>query len=226
MAPDMPTPPPGDRFPVLWHFIYRIECTPAPHFKVFRNHLLALSTLLHTPGQIDGKAVRRQCNSIRDVYNELRHLKLWGTKDNEQRAFELLEAEILTAFPEPAPGGKLGRTLAIVGGGALAVTGATIVLPAIAVGGLGLLGFSAVGPVAGSIAATIQSVCYGGAVASGSAFALAQAAAMGGIAVGSAAEIVAGAFAVTAGAGLIGNALGGAEDRGEDDESPDGKDGH
>lgn len=40
------------------------------------------------------------------------------------------------------------------------------------------LGFSAVGPVAGSIAAGIQSVVYGGAVAKGSLFAAAQSAAM------------------------------------------------
>jgi len=85
----------------------------------------------------------------------------------------------------------------------VAVAGAAVVLPALAVGGLGLLGFSAVGPVAGSAAALIQSTFYGGAVASGSAFALAQAAAMGGIAVGSAAEVVAGAFALTAGVGVV-----------------------
>lgn len=48
-----------------------------------------------------------------------------------------------------------------------------------------------------------QSVFYGGAVASGSAFAIAQAAAMGGIAVGTTAQVVAGAFAVTAGVGLV-----------------------
>lgn len=46
------------------------------------------------------------------------------------------------------------------------------------VGVLSLVGFSSNGPVAGSIAAGIQSACYGGAVASGSAFAVAQKIAM------------------------------------------------
>ena len=39
---------------------------------------------------------------------------------------------------------------------------------------LGAVGFSAAGPVAGSIAAGIQSAVYGGAVAKGSLFACAQ----------------------------------------------------
>ncbi|KAI5121031.1 hypothetical protein M0805_008607 [Coniferiporia weirii] len=59
---------------------------------------------------------------------------------------------------------------------------ASIAGPAIIVGGLNLIGFSAVGPVAGSIAAGIQSVFYGGAVQAGSAFAFCQSAAMGGAA--------------------------------------------
>lgn len=43
---------------------------------------------------------------------------------------------------------------------------------------LGVIGFAVTGPVAGSIAATIQSVCYGGAVGAGSWFAMAQSVAM------------------------------------------------
>jgi len=43
---------------------------------------------------------------------------------------------------------------------------------------LGLIGFSPLGPVAGSIAAGIQATCYGGAVASGSVFAVLQSIAM------------------------------------------------
>lgn len=43
---------------------------------------------------------------------------------------------------------------------------------------LGIIGFAATGPVGGSIAAWAQSAFYGGAVASGSWFAAAQAAAM------------------------------------------------
>ncbi|KAG8917675.1 hypothetical protein FRC01_002294 [Tulasnella sp. 417] len=66
---------------------------------------------------------------------------------------------------------------------ALIVGGGAALAPAAAVAGLGLLGFSAAGPVAGSVAAGIQATFYGGAVGSGSLFALAQSAAMGGIAV-------------------------------------------
>ncbi|KAG8893996.1 hypothetical protein FRC01_013225 [Tulasnella sp. 417] len=80
---------------------------------------------------------------------------------------------------------------------ALVVGGTVAVAPALAVGGLGLLGFSAAGPVAGSIVAGIQSAVYGGAVASGSVFAGAQAAAMGGIAV-SAVQTVGGAIVYVA----------------------------
>ena len=43
---------------------------------------------------------------------------------------------------------------------------------------LGVIGFAATGPVAGSVAAGIQSVFYGGAVGAGSWFALCQSAAM------------------------------------------------
>ncbi len=48
----------------------------------------------------------------------------------------------------------------------------------LAVTGLGAIGFATTGPVAGSLAAIIQSTVYGGAVTSGSLFAMAQAAAM------------------------------------------------
>lgn len=81
--------------------------------------------------------------------------------------------------------------IALVAGGTVAVA------PALAVGGLGLLGFSAAGPVAGTVAAGIQSAVYGGTVASGSLFATAQAAAMGGIAV-SAVQTVGGALGYVA----------------------------
>ena len=43
---------------------------------------------------------------------------------------------------------------------------------------LGVIGFAVTGPVAGSLAAVIQSTVYGGSVAAGSWFAAAQAAAM------------------------------------------------
>lgn len=53
------------------------------------------------------------------------------------------------------------------------------------------------------MAAAIQSVFYGGAVSSGSLFALAQSAAMGGIAVGTATEVAAGAVALGTGATML-----------------------
>lgn len=43
---------------------------------------------------------------------------------------------------------------------------------------LGIIGFAATGPVGGSLAAIIQSTFYGGAVAAGSWFAVAQSVAM------------------------------------------------
>lgn len=80
---------------------------------------------------------------------------------------------------------------------ALVVGGTVAVAPALAIGGLGLLGFSAAGPVAGTVAAGVQSAVYGGAVGSGSLFAIAQGAAMGGIAV-SAVQTVGGALGYVA----------------------------
>ena len=51
-------------------------------------------------------------------------------------------------------------------------------LAGLAVTVLGVIGFAVAGPVGGSLAAYIQSVVYGGAVATGSWFAICQAAAM------------------------------------------------
>ncbi|KAG8971078.1 hypothetical protein FRC05_011544 [Tulasnella sp. 425] len=124
------------------------------------------------------------------------------------------------------------RAKRLLAAAALLTVGAIFVGPALAVGGLNLIGFSSVGPVAGknlilrkeselsngslivvtsgSIAAGVQSAVYGGAVASGSIFALCQSAAMGGIVVGSAAEIAAGVAALGASAGLLGG-LGGSD---------------
>ncbi|KAG8945991.1 hypothetical protein FRC04_012110 [Tulasnella sp. 424] len=110
------------------------------------------------------------------------------------------------------------RWFAAIAGGALLTVGAVFVGPAIAVGALNLIGFGSLGPVAGSIAAGIQSAVYGGAVGAGSIFALCQSAAMGGIVVGSAVEIAAGVAALGAGARLIGG-LGGSD--GNDDAGPD-----
>ncbi|KAG8945999.1 hypothetical protein FRC04_012118 [Tulasnella sp. 424] len=93
--------------------------------------------------------------------------------------------------------------------GALLTVGAAIVGPVLAVGALNLIGFSSVCPVAGSMAAGIQSAVYGGSVTSSSAFAFCQRAAMGGIMVGSAAGIAAGVATLGGGTALLGG-LGGA----------------
>jgi len=79
-----------------------------------------------------------------------------------------------------------------------AVCAALVVIgPPLLVGVLNMLGFTAVGPAAGSFAAAVQAAVYGGAVQVGSPFALAQAAAMGGIVVAPiGAQIAAGAVAV------------------------------
>jgi hypothetical protein len=83
------------------------------------------------------------------------------------------------------------NTLPICGIIVCGVVAVSSIFPALAVGILGLLGFSGTGPVAGklffyrllalptskspgSIAAALQSGVYGGAVVAGSAFAIAQ----------------------------------------------------
>ncbi|KAG9003996.1 hypothetical protein FRB95_001617 [Tulasnella sp. JGI-2019a] len=212
-APASPQPAPlaqltpDEMFPVLWHFIHRITQANEQYFQVLLSRLLSLQVLVHSD-DVESRVVQRRLNGIRTVFRELQQLGLWGLTDKQRQAFALLEAEIVSAYPEQLPTAKSSyrKALTVAGGGALVAVGAGVVLPAMAVGGLGLLGFSSVGPVAGSAAAAIQSGFYGGAIASGSAFALAQAAAMGGIAVGSTAEIVAAAFAVTAGVGFLRNA--------------------
>ncbi|KAJ7712960.1 hypothetical protein B0H16DRAFT_1811710 [Mycena metata] len=85
-------------------------------------------------------------------------------------------------------------TAAAVG---LAIT-APIAGPIVLVGALNAVGFGAGGVVAGSIAAGIQSAFYGGAVASGSLFAIAQSIGAGG------AALAAVGPAVSAGAGALG----------------------
>ncbi|KAG8903823.1 hypothetical protein FRC01_008975 [Tulasnella sp. 417] len=103
----------------------------------------------------------------------------------------------------PPPQNNLNAMFAMAAGGALLTIGAVAIGPAIALGALNVVGFSSAGPVAGSLAAAIQSAVYGGAVTSGSLFALCQSAAMGGITVG-AAQVAAGITALGAGAGLVG----------------------
>ncbi|KAG9003995.1 hypothetical protein FRB95_001618 [Tulasnella sp. JGI-2019a] len=205
--------PQGERFPVLWMFIQLVEQLAPIRYQRFLQALRALQGVVHRPDRVDADEVHEHFDAVRSEYHGLQQLGLWGIVDEQIQAFIHLVVEIMNAFPTPVQrGNPFRKGLVAVGGAALVTVGAVVVLPAIAVGGLGLLGFSAAGPVAGSIAAMIQSTCYGGAVASGSAFALAQSAAMGGIAVGTAAEVVAGAFAVTAGARILHNAANGEDD--------------
>ncbi|KAJ7439521.1 hypothetical protein B0H11DRAFT_566047 [Mycena galericulata] len=86
----------------------------------------------------------------------------------------------------------------------LLVVGGIVVIPAILVGILNLLGFSAGGVTAASAAAGIQSLVYGAAVPSGSLFALAQAAAMGKVVVAPVAVQWISACAMGLGAWLFG----------------------
>ncbi|EJC98984.1 uncharacterized protein FOMMEDRAFT_170768 [Fomitiporia mediterranea MF3/22] len=80
------------------------------------------------------------------------------------------------------------------------VTGVSCVAgPAILTAGLGAIGFSAAGPVAGSIAAGIQSSVYGGAVGAGSLFAFCQSLTMGGGAAMALATGISGASGAAAG---------------------------
>ncbi|KAF8584759.1 hypothetical protein K439DRAFT_1660619 [Ramaria rubella] len=87
--------------------------------------------------------------------------------------------DILEQLPEQTNGYSLYTKAAIVAGGA--VLGTTLAVPLLT-GGLALAGFSSTGVVTGTLAATIQSTVYGGAVAAGSPFAIAQSIAMGGAA--------------------------------------------
>lgn len=106
-------------------------------------------------------------------------------------------------------------------GGALVTVGAFAAGPAAAVAVLNLMGFSSAGPVAGkplssyclngslideclgSLAALVQSIVYGGEVGPDTLFAICQRAVMGGINVGSPAQIVAGVAALVVGARLL-----------------------
>lgn len=70
---------------------------------------------------------------------------------------------------------EIGLKIAAYAGGAIA---GAVLAPVVAPAALGVIGFGAAGPVAGSIAALIQSSI--GNVAAGSLFAMAQSVAMGG----------------------------------------------
>ncbi|KAG8917678.1 hypothetical protein FRC01_002297 [Tulasnella sp. 417] len=184
-----------------------------------------------------------QLNLLRDrfiaVMEEANRMKAIIEADQPVKDADLaFRAEMLTLLGQQkiredeakaraeAEANNKNRWFAAAAGGALLTVGAVVVGPALAVGALNLVGFSSVGPVAGSLAATIQSIFYGGAVGSGSLFALCQSAAMGGIVVGSAAEIAAGVAALGAGAGLLGGMGPGSPDNNEDGAAgPNNRDG-
>jgi len=102
-------------------------------------------------------------------------------------------------------------TLVKAGGAAAVVGGGMVLAPIAAVGLLSLVGFSSIGPVAGSIAAAWQAT-YGGSIVAGSIFSLAQSAAMGGIVVAGAGE------AIVAGAALAGGVAALSQKKKDEDE--------
>ncbi|KAK7039922.1 hypothetical protein R3P38DRAFT_2902482, partial [Favolaschia claudopus] len=70
------------------------------------------------------------------------------------------------------------------------IISAALAAPLVLIGAFNLMGFGARGIVAGSLASRIQSVCYGGAAASGSAFSIAQSIGTGGAAYAAVAPLV------------------------------------
>jgi hypothetical protein len=116
------------------------------------------------------------------------------------------------------------KTLRKAAVGLTAVAVVAAVTPVALVGLLGLIGFGVAGPIAGkyfsdtvvdlfylhshtgSLAALIQSVFYGGAVASGSLFAILQSIAMGGAAL-TAVEAAAAGTGIAAAAGAAGTGI-------------------
>ncbi|KAG8946510.1 hypothetical protein FRC03_001359 [Tulasnella sp. 419] len=214
------------------------------------RRLESLQLYLAALSEPDPIFVNQNVRGIRQDINRLLNRDAWRPTAAQTAAYNqfLEEMDDLTGITQTNSKDKGGFSqftkdhplLTAACGGALVVGGSLALGPALLVGGLNLLGFSAAGPVAGmrssvfalphmwltilegSIAAGIQSAVYGGAVASGSAFALAQSAAMGGVAVASGAELAAAAVAASAGAAMIKKAKGDQDDK--DDESGSGDD--
>ncbi|KAJ7429628.1 hypothetical protein FB451DRAFT_1327754 [Mycena latifolia] len=133
-----------------------------------------------------GEKPRRVLNGVKEMMTKL---ELQDGRGEWQWNWERFTRALVHIHESSSIGDDFNRfrrehpyAAAAAGLGMVAVGGITVG-PAILVGTLNLLGFSASGVVAGSIAAGIQSAVYGGAVASGSLFAMAQSATMGGMAV-------------------------------------------
>ncbi|KII96142.1 hypothetical protein PLICRDRAFT_170718 [Plicaturopsis crispa FD-325 SS-3] len=105
-----------------------------------------------------------------------------------------IEAEITILFD------KLKSYSTFFGGAALIAGGTAVVLPTALLAALNAIGFSAIGPVGGSLAAGIQSVLYGG--ATGGLFSSAQSFAMTAVG-GPVPLVVAGVVAVLIGIWLV-----------------------
>ncbi|KAG8940964.1 hypothetical protein FRC03_004939 [Tulasnella sp. 419] len=172
-----------------------------------------LQQLLAVPVQPDPAYVDQNIREIWQEINAVRNSVSWRPSPAQESAFDDFWWEmdkLPGSIAQPNSTGQNNRggfsryakehpILTAACGGALVVGGSLALGPALLVGGLNLVGFSAAGPVA----AGIQSAVYGGAVASGSAFALAQSAAMGSIAVASGVELAAAAVATAAGAAML-----------------------
>jgi len=158
--------------------------------------------------EVEGKhlldAARQQLDAVKVAFNDLVESDLMKATQDELRALALTLIEAGMAIKKVVDENpEAFKILGIVAGTVLIAIGTEVLLPALSLSILRLLGFSELGPVAGSIAAGIQSKVYGGVIKAGSPFAWAQAAAMGRIAATSALELTAGGAAVAAGAGLI-----------------------
>jgi len=118
-----------------------------------------------------------------------------------------LEVALLGIEKELAEeGSQTTNTMGKVAVGLAAIAVGAAVTPIALVGVLGLIGFGAAGPVAGSLAAAIQSAFYGGAVTGGSLFAVLQSIAMGGAAL-TAVEAAAAGAGIAAAAGAAGTGI-------------------
>ncbi|KAG8945993.1 hypothetical protein FRC04_012112 [Tulasnella sp. 424] len=217
------TPPPGANYPRTSTYLQLVREKIPNNVDFIRLFSLVsyLNTYITTnnPNDLRSETLRTPFIAVMEEVKRMK--EVFEADEPLKDAYVLFEAEMVHVLgqvkirEDEAKAKK--RWLAAAAGGALLTVGTVVVGPALAVGGLKLIGFRSVGPLAGSIAARIQSAVYGGAVRSRSIFALCQSAVMGGIAVGNATEnIAAGVAALGAGAGLLGSLGGSDNDDGDD----------